>query len=140
MQCVYIAVFCLLALSIQTGAGLRCWSCASSSDRHCGDPFNKTFFHLRDCDSDRSPQTYNRLTTPVCKKLKQLSNEQEVIERTCVWNKETACAPSSVHTSVKDVFCETCAEDGCNSAERFASATLMVLLPTFLWALAAKFL
>jgi hypothetical protein len=67
-------------------------------------------------------------------------NDQELVIRGCVFDKESACMPSAVHTSLKDVFCETCNQDGCNSAHSFTPATLTALLSATLWAMAAKFL
>ncbi|XP_023708372.1 uncharacterized protein LOC111864958 [Cryptotermes secundus] len=140
MQCVYIAVFCILALSIPAGTGLRCWSCSSSVDRHCGDPFNSTFFHMSDCDNHQSPHPYSQRSAPVCKKSKQTANGHEMIIRSCEYNRENPCLPSSGHSSIREVFCETCTVDGCNSAHRLTSVTLTALLPSALWTLAAKFL
>jgi hypothetical protein len=67
-------------------------------------------------------------------------NEQELVVRSCVYDKDMACIPSAVHTSLKDLFCETCNEDGCNSAHSVTPATLTALLSATLWAMAAKFL
>jgi hypothetical protein len=67
-------------------------------------------------------------------------NGQETIIRSCEYNHENACLPSSGHSSMKEVFCETCTVDGCNGAHRLTSATLTALLPSVLWMLAAKFL
>jgi hypothetical protein len=65
---------------------------------------------------------------------------QEVVVRGCVYDRETACVPQTVHTSVRDVFCDTCDYDGCNSAHSVTPATLTALLSATLWAMAAKFL
>jgi hypothetical protein len=140
MRCVYIVVLCLLAFSIHTGSGLRCWSCTSTGDHHCGDPFNRTFFNLQDCDYNRSPHTYNQPSNPFCKKQKQMLDGRELVIRGCAFDKDMACVPTAVHSSVKDLFCETCNQDGCNSAHSVTPATLTVLLSATLWAMAAKFL
>lgn len=140
MQCGYIVVLCIVAFSAQAGNGLRCWSCTTDGNRNCGDPFNRTFFQLHDCDYNRSPSTYNQPSTPICKKQKQILNGQELVIRSCVYDKEMACIPSSAHSSVKDVFCDTCNEDGCNTAHSVTPATLTALLPATMWAIAAKIL
>nr|AGM32695.1 hypothetical protein [Coptotermes formosanus] len=141
MQCGYIVVLCLLAFSVQTGNGLRCWSCTSSREHHCGDPFNSTFFRIEDCDYNFSPNTYNQPSTTVCKKQKQIVNGQEQVIRSCEYKKETACIQSHAHTPVKVVSCETCSnDDGCNTAHIVTPTTLTALLPAVLWAVASKIL
>jgi hypothetical protein len=67
-------------------------------------------------------------------------NGQVVVTRACVYDKDTACIPLAGRTSPKDVFCETCNQDGCNSAHSVTPATLTALLSATLWATAAKFL
>ncbi|XP_069699740.1 UPAR/Ly6 domain-containing protein crok-like [Periplaneta americana] len=136
----YIAGFCLLAFAVHTGSGLRCWTCSSNSERHCGDPFNKTYISMVDCNRDRSQHYHIQTANVVCKKSKHLVNGEEIVMRSCEWNKDTACTPSH-HTAVQNVFCETCSEDGCNGAFRFSTPTILtVLLPAVLWTIAAKIL
>ena len=65
-----------------TGSGLRCWSCTSNGDRHCGDPFNRTFFNLQDCEYSRSPHPYNQPSNPVCVKQKQLGKYSFLLNST----------------------------------------------------------
>jgi hypothetical protein len=67
-------------------------------------------------------------------------NDQEEVVRSCQFERDDACLPAGVHSSLKDVFCQTCTEDGCNSAHSFTSFTLTTVLSAALWAMAAKLL
>jgi len=66
--------------------------------------------------------------------------DKEVVVRGCVYDKDTACIPMGVNTALKDVFCETCNQDGCNGSHSVTPATLTALLSATLWSMAAKVL
>jgi hypothetical protein len=67
-------------------------------------------------------------------------NDQEVVTRSCEFDRDQACVPTVVHSALKDVFCQSCTEDGCNSAHSFTSFTFTALLSAAFWAMAAKLL
>ncbi|KAG6438510.1 uncharacterized protein LOC115453337 [Manduca sexta] len=130
----------LLALFVNDGEAVRCWTCSSDINPLCHDPFvagrsdNSYLFRLENCDANAGA-TYPYLSSSrsVCKKQKKYIGNELVIIRGCTWKRQddtsTACPSSSNGPNEVPLFCETCDYDGCNGAATIGRTLALLVAP-----------
>jgi hypothetical protein len=137
-----ISVVLVLAVLFEEAIALKCWRCSSDSSTtaFCADPFDPSLIQNEnqrrwayvECSVPTTPYIPNQ--TPqkaLCKKVKQLLNNKEVVSRSCViedFNTQPKyCATDSILSFAKTEFCETCSTDGCNSAGSFTPVAILIV-------------
>ncbi|KAI5638026.1 hypothetical protein NE865_09260 [Phthorimaea operculella] len=130
----------LLAVFVQNGESVRCWTCSSDLNPFCHDPFipqgssSNYLFRLENCDSNTGA-TYPYLTSSksACKKQKKYINGQLVVSRGCTWKRADdysyQCPSTSSGPNEHLSFCETCDHDACNSAVGLGKTIAILLAP-----------
>lgn len=127
----------VIALFVNEGESLRCWSCSSEVDPSCNDPFlanrghSPNSYFLTDCDRDRAssyPFLYS--SKPVCSKKKIYIDGRLSVRRGCTWKKlddYSNICPDNAHAQYS--YCETCEYDGCNSATSIGKTIALLVAP-----------
>ncbi|KAL0821669.1 hypothetical protein ABMA28_005109 [Loxostege sticticalis] len=134
----------LLAVFVQDGESVRCWTCSSDLNPYCGDPFpgsrsdyqpaSQYQFRLENCDANTGA-TYPYLTSSrsACKKQTKYINGQTVVSRGCTWKRSddysVSCPSSTNGPNEITQFCETCDYDGCNGASAIGKTIALLLAP-----------
>ncbi|CAH2043496.1 unnamed protein product, partial [Iphiclides podalirius] len=91
-DCAYLAIemskWAILLLFIisyvSNGLGIKCWSCRSSDDPKCGDPFDNSTLPFANCNQqglEKLPETKNS----VCRKIRQKVNGDWNYIRDCAY-------------------------------------------------------
>nr|AKK22142.1 Ly-6/neurotoxin 1 [Locusta migratoria] len=122
---VAFAAFALVALFVAHADTLRCYTCSTVANKNCGDPFNKSYVPMTDCQSVGVTGAQPK-EVPVCKKVKQRVNNGDLqTVRSCAWVKpEEPCPPSPSGAYIREEECSTCTSDLCNAATAFSPALL----------------
>ncbi|XP_059471216.1 uncharacterized protein LOC132194133 [Neocloeon triangulifer] len=133
MNTIALPLLMLFAISIQTGAALRCWVCSSPVGGVCGDPFNSSILsHTTECAPPRRHHGSSGanlfqpdIISHVCKKVIQREHGALMVVRSCGYERfpNEACGGQEESRRITarhhrdDVrFCQVCREDGCNAA------------------------
>ncbi|XP_026756463.2 uncharacterized protein LOC113516271 [Galleria mellonella] len=129
-----------LALFVEYGNSVSCWTCSSDINPFCNDPFlagrgeYSGQFQLENCDG-RTGVTFPYLSSSksACKKQKKYVNGLLVVTRGCTWKRtddySNQCPNYSSSTNEIPSFCETCDYDGCNGAATIGTTLALLLAP-----------
>ncbi|CAH0720357.1 unnamed protein product, partial [Brenthis ino] len=132
----------LVALYVNSGEAVRCWTCSSDLNPYCNDPFlpdrapeSSGLFRLEYCDaSSGASYPYLSSSMAACKKQKKYVGSQLVVSRGCTWKRgddySNSCASQS-SSGINEVttFCETCTSDACNGASAIGMTMALIIAP-----------
>lgn len=150
MESSVVLLVVVLAVFVETGSALRCWTCSSDLDPHCNDPFNASLplnthrYPITNCDANVGTNyPYFAASKPACKKSRQYVNGELVVIRGCTWKhpEDTGdeCPTSTQPNYIRTTYCKTCMTDTCNGSPLPRERSLLLaLVPLALVLLFAK--
>ncbi|XP_065340801.1 uncharacterized protein LOC135940058 [Cloeon dipterum] len=127
-------ILCFLALAVQQGRGLQCYSCASANDaQNCADPFNST--NIPVCTLDSGVTCMKTIVTINDGE----GNMRKIVTRQCIpLMLDDLCSTVSEEYghSAKLEHCSTCnSTDFCNSGPKSAAVSAVGLASVVMLAL-----
>ncbi|XP_055301730.1 uncharacterized protein LOC129568177 [Sitodiplosis mosellana] len=121
----------LIGSFVNKVSAIHCWRCSSDASiaaLYCNDPFDSSniteqqkrwsYVECMYPPSQLNPHSQQLAQRAVCKKIKQLVNDNVIISRSCYWEDVNAqkndCMNATTPSYIRTIFCETCSTDGCN--------------------------
>ncbi|GLH03320.1 Protein quiver [Gryllus bimaculatus] len=141
----HLVALIFVAVTIQQGTCIKCWTCRSDSDPKCADPFDNSTVPISDCKQEPTLEHLPGIRPTMCRKIRQKVEGQWRYFRSCAYLGEPGIEGDErfclMRTGTYNIFMEYCtcnSKDGCNSAisvRGFSFAGIAVLASLSLWLL-----
>ncbi|XP_038222578.1 uncharacterized protein LOC119840138 [Zerene cesonia] len=116
---------------------IKCWSCRSSNDPKCADPFDNSTVPITDCKQEKGLRHLPGVRPSMCRKIRQKVNGEWRYIRDCAYLGEVGIQGDErfclMRTGTYNIFVEYCtcnSKDGCNSASLAYPNVAVVIMAT----------
>ena len=125
----------LISCSVSSVRSIRCWTCHSKTDPHCGEPFDSKTVPLTDCDSVAPPHldatgiTGSPIKATFCRKTMQRIEDKWRTIRSCGYLNDSSSQDDDCYTtgrSVRIIHC-SCYHDSCNTSASVVASVLLLI-------------
>lgn len=110
-------------------SALKCWTCQSSNDPKCADPFDDLILPIVDCNGYSPNESNNR--PMICTKIRQKVFGEWRTQRKCSVMDETFKEGQCLVRHANDIYMEVCScksKDGCNSSISLDSNLVLITM------------
>lgn len=132
----YVILFNVMVILLPYVMCIKCWTCRSSNDPKCSDPFDNSTVPITDCKEEKGLSHLPGVRPTMCRKIRQKVNGEWRYFRDCAYLGEVGIKGDErfclMRTGTYNIFVEYCtcnSKDGCNSS---SMNNYMPLLLSFL--------